>query len=262
MTFKPMTVALILPILGNLCFAQMEIPEGTRIRVRLEQQLSSATAEEGQPVQLSVVDDVKVDDITVIAQGATATGTVVQAVPKRRMGRTGKLDFSIDKVVTVDGNSVPLRYSPVKKEGGSHAVRTGIITAAAAVVFWPVAPVFLLAHGKDATFSRGLTLDVFTDSKYVLKPKAFTSSFTTQSSPAQAALLLASQQIGGGGQGRPLTNADILALKNAAILDDVIIAKIRSAPAQYKLDTEDLIELKKSGVSDSILQAMLEASKR
>ncbi len=34
-----------------LAHAQIQIPEGTKVRVRLEQDLSSATAEEGQPVQ-------------------------------------------------------------------------------------------------------------------------------------------------------------------------------------------------------------------
>lgn len=152
--------------------AQIVLPEGTRVRVRLEQTLSSATAEEGQPVNLSSTEDVKVGDTVVIAQGSTCVGTIVHAVPKRRMGRSGKLDFSIDRVVTVDGASVPLRYSPTKKEGGSNAVKTGVLTGAAAVVFWPAAPAFLLIKGKDVTVNRGITVDVFTDQRFVLQAKA------------------------------------------------------------------------------------------
>ena len=75
--------------------ASATIPEGTKVRVRLEQQLSSATADEGQPVQLSVVEAVFVNEVEVIPSGASVHGAVVTAVPKRRMGRTGKLDFSI-----------------------------------------------------------------------------------------------------------------------------------------------------------------------
>jgi len=145
------------------------IPDGTKVRVRLEQTLSSATADEGQPVQLAVTEDVKIGDATVIAQGATVTGTVTQAIPKRRMGRTGKLDFSIDRVTGIDGDSVPVRYSIVKKEGGSHAVRTGVITAGVAAVFWPAAPFMLLAKGKDTTLNKGMVFEVFTDSRHVLK---------------------------------------------------------------------------------------------
>jgi PEGA domain-containing protein len=153
-------------------FAQIVLPEGTRVRVRLDQSLSSATAEEGQSVNLSVTDDVKVGDSVVIAQGATCVGTIVKAVPKRRLGRAGKLDFAIERVVSVDGSSIPLRYSPTKKEGGSEAVKSGVLAGAAAVVFWPAAPVFLLMHGKDVTINKGIVVEVFTDQRFVLTQKA------------------------------------------------------------------------------------------
>jgi hypothetical protein len=154
--------------------AQVMLPEGTRVRVRLEQALSSATAEQGQAVNFSVIDDVKIGEIIVVAQGATCVGEVIQALPKRRMGRTGKLDFTIERVAAVDGSSVPLRYSPTKREGGSHATRTGILTAAGAVIFWPAAPVFLLMKGKDVTVNKGMTFEVFTDQRFTLSPKATT----------------------------------------------------------------------------------------
>lgn len=153
-------------------FAQIVLPEGTRVRVRLQQDLSSGTAEEGQPVDLSVTEDVRVGDTTVIAQGAACVGTVTHAKPRGHMGRSGKLDFSIERVVSVDGTSVPLRYNPTKKEGASNAAKTGILTGAAAVVFWPAAPVFLLIKGKDVTVHKGVTVDVFTDQRFVLSAKA------------------------------------------------------------------------------------------
>lgn len=157
---------------STAALGQVVLPEGTKVRLRLEQTISSATAEEGQPVQLNVTDDVKVGDTVVIPQGASAVGTIVIAMPKRRMGRTGKLDFSVDRVVAADGNSIPLRYSVNRKEGGSHATRNGILTAGAAVVFWPAAPVFLLMKGKDVTVNKGMVVEVFTDQKYGFEPKA------------------------------------------------------------------------------------------
>jgi hypothetical protein len=167
-----MKAVVIAAAVAAACFGQVVLPEGTKVRVRLEQTMSSATAEEGQPVQLTATEDVKVGDTVVIPQGATAVGSIVQAVPKRRMGRTGKLDFSIERVVASDGNNVPLRYTVTKKEGGSHAARTGALTAGAAVVFWPAAPVFLLMKGKDVTVNKGMVVDVFTDQKFVLQAKA------------------------------------------------------------------------------------------
>ncbi len=123
--------------------------------------------------------DVKIGDTVAIVQGASVTGTVVQAVPKRRLGRTGKLDFSIEHVTAVDGDSIPLRYSINKKEGGSHGLRTGIITSGVAVVFWPAALFFLLMKGKDVTLHKGIVVDVFTDQIHTLKPKPSVEKATT-----------------------------------------------------------------------------------
>lgn len=151
-----------------LATAQTVIPDGTRLRVRLDQTLSSATADEGQIVELSVTEPVKIGERTVIPEGARVTGTVTEAQEKRRMGRAGKLDFSLDRVRAVDGEWIPLRYTVNKKNGESHAVRTGVITAGVAAVFWPAAPVVLLMKGKDTTINKGVVFDAFTDQNHSL----------------------------------------------------------------------------------------------
>jgi hypothetical protein len=150
------------------CSAQTVLPEGTKLRVRLDQAISSATAEEGQIVELSVTDAVRVGDVVIVSEGARVTGTITQAHEKRRLGRAGKLDFSIDRVKTVDNQWVPLRYTVTKKSGQSHAVSTGIITAGVAAVFWPAAPVFLLRKGQDITINRGVAFEVFTDANHTV----------------------------------------------------------------------------------------------
>jgi hypothetical protein len=151
-----------------LASAQVTVPDGTKIRVRLDQAVSSASADEGQVVEFSVTDAVKVGDQVVIPEGARVTGTVTDAQEKRRMGRAGKLDFSIDRVRAADGEWIPLRYTLNKKSGQSNATKTGIITAGVAVVFWPAAPVVLLMKGKDVTVNKGVVFDTFTDQDHVL----------------------------------------------------------------------------------------------
>ena len=153
----------------NGVYGQVTIPDGTKLRVRLEQAISSGTADEGQTVELAVCEEVKVGDQVVFPEGARVTGTVTVAQAKRRMGRSGKLDFSIDRARATDGEWVPLRYQLNKKEGDSHAVRAGVLTAGAAIVFWPAAPLFLLMHGKDTTMNKGITFDVFTDNTHTLQ---------------------------------------------------------------------------------------------
>lgn len=155
-------------ILSGAAMAQVVVPDGTKVRVRLDQTLSSATADEGQTVELSVADAIRVDGVMAVAEGARATGTVVMAQEKRRMGRAGKLDFSVDRIRAANGEWIPVRYTLTKKEGNSKAVSTGVITAGVAVVFWPAAPFVLLRKGKDTTINKGVTFDVFVDGNHTV----------------------------------------------------------------------------------------------
>jgi hypothetical protein len=250
-------VSLLFVTVPLVCLAaQVEIPEGTKVRVRLDQPLSSATAEEQQPVQLAVTDDIILNEITVIPRDSLVKGTIVQAVPKRRMGRTGKLDFSIDEIIAPDGGKIPLRYNPVKKEGGSHAVRTGVITAGVAVLFWPAAPFMLLVKGKETTFNKGMTFEVFTDSKYTLKSKVPVGTTLLLSElPPPPAPPIATKP-----PPASLVNEDILKLKAAGFSDSLIISKIDVSPGAYKVDTDTLVELKKAGLSDDVIAAMIRKS--
>jgi hypothetical protein len=56
-----------------------------------------------------------------------------------------------------------------------------------------------------------------------------------------------------------LTNADVLKLKATGFGDDLIIDKIKSNPAAFRLELDDLATLHNAGISDAIIQAMLHA---
>jgi hypothetical protein len=58
---------------------------------------------------------------------------------------------------------------------------------------------------------------------------------------------------------KALTNDDVLSLKEAGFSDELIIAKIESAPGDYKLDTRDMVALKRAGVSDAVITALVSA---
>ena len=202
-------------MLATGALAQVTVPDGTKLRVRVEQAISSATADEGQTVELAVTEAVQVGDTVVFSEGARVTGTVTMAQAKRRMGRSGKLDFSIDRARAADGEWVPLRYVLNKKAGDSHAVRAGVLTAGAAIVFWPAAPFFLLMHGKDTTINKGVTFDVFTDNSHILQSSravaaAPVTGESNAAAPPQSSALAA---ISGGHAvvriGSPVNGADI-----------------------------------------------------
>jgi hypothetical protein len=57
----------------------------------------------------------------------------------------------------------------------------------------------------------------------------------------------------------PMTNVAVVKLVKAGFKEKTIIAIINSRPANYNLDTEHLIELKRNGVNEKIILAMLSA---
>lgn len=59
-----------------------------------------------------------------------------------------------------------------------------------------------------------------------------------------------------------LTNIEIVKLTKAKLMDDVIIAKIKASWCSFDLSTDGLIALKGAGVSDRVIQAMMEASSK
>ena len=74
-----------------------------------------------------------------------------------------------------------------------------------------------------------------------------------------ATCLCLSFVIGASGQkvDGPLTNASVVRLVTAGFKEKTIITIINNRPSDFKLDTEHLIELKRSGVNENIILAML-----
>jgi hypothetical protein len=205
--------------------------------------LSSATAKTGDVVTFEVVEDVLIDGEVVIKQGTPARGTIVESAAKRRMGRAGKLAYALTETKSVGRQTIRLRATQ-ERSGGSNVTATAITTTAVAVFVPVAAPFFLLRKGKDVTVDQGTRVDGFVDGDHVIE--ATTASSTEPlASPA----------------GAPLTNSDVLGLLQAGFTDDVLIAKIRGSSSAFILEPPDLVELKKSGVSDRVIEAMLQAGK-
>ena len=60
-------------------------------------------------------------------------------------------------------------------------------------------------------------------------------------------------------QGEVMTNDEVISLATAGLSPAIIIGKIRTSKSNFDLSTDSLIKLKKAGVSDDIVAAMLEA---
>lgn len=149
--------------------------DGTPVKLRLAQTMSSADAKVGQEVPFEVVEDVKVDDVVVLPKGATAIGTVTEANPRKSMGRAGKLNMSISYARLTDGEKLALRAVKDSKGGGHVGAMTGAIVATS-IVFFPAAPLFLFIHGKDITIPQGTEITAFAEGDMHLDMAKFTSA--------------------------------------------------------------------------------------
>jgi hypothetical protein len=148
------------------------LEDGTAVTLRLGRSLSSADAHAGDRVDFEVAEEVSVNRIVVIPKDSPASGTVIEAHKKRRMGRAGKLDVTIDSVQLVDGEKATLR-AVKESQGGSH---TGIMAGgmvATSLIVWPAAPVFLLMHGKDVTIPKGTEVTAYISGDVKLDPAKF-----------------------------------------------------------------------------------------
>jgi hypothetical protein len=164
---------LILVAGGSLAAQQIVVPDGTPVKLRLNEMLSSGRNVVGQGVNLTVAEDVMVGSRTVIEAGARATGSITIAEPKKSMGRGGKLDFIPEKIQLADGRMVSLRATPQGYKGNGSGVKTGVVTAGLAVAFWPAAPFALMMKGKDVTIPPGATFSCFTDAKFTFQERSF-----------------------------------------------------------------------------------------
>ncbi len=136
--------------------SELTLLNGTPIRVILGKTLSSASSHVGDAVELKVVEEVDVDGLCVITAGATATGIVREAEPKRRMGHGGKLGLSINFVQLSDDEKAAVR---------SYVESSGTNSSAGAVL--------PLASGKDVVMPQGTEFAAYVDGDIHLKKEAF-----------------------------------------------------------------------------------------
>jgi hypothetical protein len=155
---------------GTSALAQtITLGDGTPIHVKLGRTLSSANAKVGDEVDFEVLNDVVVDGFSLVRKGATATGFVTEAEPKKRLGRGGKLSVSIVYVRLTNDEKADLRS--VKEVKGSSS------TAGA---------VFPMMFGKDVEFSQGTEFIAYVNGDKRLKAANF-SAAKESSVPASSA---------------------------------------------------------------------------
>ena len=137
------------------------LKEGTDVRLKFGQELSSKTANEGDPVNLVLDEDLKVGDVVVAKAGAKALGTITHAKKAGMMGKGGELNMSLEYVLAGDTR---VRLRGTKGKEGEGKVGTAV---ALTVLFGPIG---LIKHGKNVEIKEGTPLMAYVDRDTALQP--------------------------------------------------------------------------------------------
>ncbi|MCU1301354.1 MAG: hypothetical protein JWQ87_1638 [Candidatus Sulfotelmatobacter sp.] len=78
-------------------------PTGSVVHARLVTPLNSSTAKKGDPVEALITEPLVVSDHLILPEGSIIKGSVLQALPARRMGRNGQLRILFHQVAPPNG---------------------------------------------------------------------------------------------------------------------------------------------------------------
>jgi hypothetical protein len=223
----------------------LTLQDGTPVRLRLNRTVSSASAHVGETVDFEVTDPVINQNYVVIPKGAVVLGRVTKVETKRRFGRAGALELSIDSVRLPDGGTILLRATPEKGEGEMRGARKAATIAASPVLVW--------VKGKNVSFEKG------TETTAYVSGDARLDESQPRTSPALAPDTTADRSAG---PEAGLTNADVVQMQKAGLSEEIILSKIGTSTTNFDTGTQDLIQLRDAGVKNNIINAMVQKSGR
>jgi hypothetical protein len=98
------------------------VPANTAIYVRLQQPISSTTAQSGQSFSAVLDEPLAIDGQTLAPAGAPVTGTVVAARESGHFNRAGYLRITLTSIM-LNGKTVPIQTNSMFVGGGSYKKR-------------------------------------------------------------------------------------------------------------------------------------------
>lgn len=111
--------------------AAVDIPAGTRVHVRIDEDLGSKISQAGEDFSATVAEPVVIDGQTVIPRDARAEGTVVDARPLGHFKGGALLELRLERVRTQWG-SYPVHTSTMERVEKGKGRRTGMFAGGGA----------------------------------------------------------------------------------------------------------------------------------
>jgi len=126
--------------------ARVLLKEGTEVRLRFGESVSSKTALVGDSVPFFLDEEIKVGAVTVARSGAVAVGTVSHCKKAEMLGQGGELSVLMEYIRVGDKK---VRIIGAHGSSGEDKVRTSVVLT---ILFGPVG---LIKHGKDVEVRKG-----------------------------------------------------------------------------------------------------------
>ena len=133
------------------------IPAGTPLAVAIDEDLSSASVNQGQRVSFHLVSDYSSFGHVLISAGTRVRGTVAHVARRSAGGKPGTVTVQVTSVRAVDGTIVPLRGTTKAsgKNRQGQAAALGVLTLGIGAT----------KKGLSAVIPSGTQFTVFTDVK-------------------------------------------------------------------------------------------------
>jgi hypothetical protein len=133
--------------------AQLTIPAGTFVTVRVNQYLSSDRNQPGDAFSATLVQPLVVNGVVVAEPGQTIAGRVIEAQKAGRIEGTARLGVQLTELTLVDGQQIPVQSQFISRQGptsvgqdaGAIAGTTALGAAIGAAAGW----------GKGAAIGAG-----------------------------------------------------------------------------------------------------------
>ncbi len=140
------------------------LADNTPVKLKFKETITSKTAQENQPIEFEVSEDVTLNNVVVITKGATAKGIISEVKRAHMLGRKGKLTILLKEVTLATGERVSVRAN--QSQGGGLSASTIALSAV-------LTPVFLLMGGKEAKYTAGTEFTAFIDGDFALERYKF-----------------------------------------------------------------------------------------
>jgi hypothetical protein len=138
---------------------KLVLKDGSDVKLKFSEAISSKTATEGDSVNLVLDEDLKVGNVVVAKAGSKAVGTITHAKKAGMMGKAGELNMRLE-YLKVGDDRVKIRGSKGKEGEGKEG------TAVALTVLF--GPLGLIKHGKNVDVKEGTPLTAFVDQDYTI----------------------------------------------------------------------------------------------